>query len=249
MIVEIISGLGSFFIVLLLLLLGFSFINYQFEDRSYGGHLLQTYSTMFLQFDTSNYSPGQTFFFVLSTILLSTVLLNMIISVMNDIFNQVQEKGALSDGKERVFLILESMLMKRLFSKICFRRQQGLLNQQIGNPKQYLFIIEEGRKQFEISNMHAIKTALYDLQKEFKHQMSFQSKLKVQQDAMEVKYESQNSKLMERQREFEERIIDRIEDLKEKITVEKFQIPNSGSVPSQNEVPVEIILTSCVDHE
>lgn len=144
MLVEIIKDLRSFFVVVVFLMLGFNLIFYQYapEEYTFGDQLLITYVIMYSQFDTSNFTPEQTFFFVIITVLLSVILLNMIIAVMTDTFDRVQQRRSLFGSKEKLTLILESTLMKRtLLRVVCPARMEKRDKAQ----SKYLFVAEEGQ--------------------------------------------------------------------------------------------------------
>mmetsp|Transcript_22437 Transcript_22437/g.19368 ORF Transcript_22437/g.19368 Transcript_22437/m.19368 type:complete len:258 (-) Transcript_22437:344-1117(-) len=115
-IVEIVSDMRSFIFMLLFIIFGFSIIFFQFDDASedYEDSLLFTYEIMFSSFNTAILNDSQIIYFIIITMILSVVLLNMLIAIMGDTFGRVQSKALLTDSQERVSLILESIVMRRV---------------------------------------------------------------------------------------------------------------------------------------
>lgn len=171
---------------------------------------------MYLAYDdVTEYSFAEIFFFVITTVLLAIVLLNMIIAMMNDTFNSVQGKRALSDGKEKVYLILENFVMQRNYQVLCRRRKLLAGKKRDCSVVKYLFYVEQSKKKDQISDTHALKTAIEGIQKDLKTQVKIQARLEERQLNMEEKVERQNQKLLQRQSEFENKIIGKIEELQE----------------------------------
>ena len=107
---------------------------------TYGQQLLRTYEVMYGEFDTSSYEAGEIFFFIVITVLLSVIMLNMIIAMMSDTFGRVQSKRVLFESKEKCLLIMEVFSVQRMLRRVfCAKR----LKRMDKAAPQYLFVIEE----------------------------------------------------------------------------------------------------------
>ena len=209
MIVEIIKDLRSFFLVVAFLLMGFTLIFYQYEQTTIGESMLETYLLMYAQFEVTDHGFGQIFFFVIATLLLSVILLNMIIAVMNDTFNNVHESHDLTDGKEKVLLILECIVMRIFFRK--FRLRRNRQNDKDCHPK-YLYFIEEGYKEDQKSQIKAIKDATIAANKQLKENLAMQRQIMKKQLEIEQQIQQQHQVILEEQKNIKQMIASRLEE-------------------------------------
>ena len=119
MIVEIIKDSVSFMAVAGIYVLAFALIFYQsrlnstleavFEERSFGNELLETYTLLLGDWDLDFYTPTTMPFFVMVTLILTLIMLNMVIAIMADTFTRVQENSKVVNYKERLTMTTEAL--------------------------------------------------------------------------------------------------------------------------------------------
>jgi len=126
MITEIVKDMRSFVMMLGLIIFGFSIIFHQFEegDISYKDQLLNSYVFLYASFSTARFNDSQIVYFVIITMILSVVLLNMLIAIMGNTFGEVQSKSLLTDSQEKSSLILESIAVRRALRTTCCKRKK-----------------------------------------------------------------------------------------------------------------------------
>jgi len=127
-VIEIIKDIRSFGIIMLFVIFGFSLIFFQFDKRVYPVHLMHSYNILYTAYDSSDYdTPGELFYFVIMTVFVSIVLLNMLIAIMGDTFARVQAESVLTDSQELLDLISEAMSEERAikFLKHKFVKPRG----------------------------------------------------------------------------------------------------------------------------
>jgi len=163
-IIEIVKDIRSFIALLFAAIMGYSLIFYQFDDEveiSYSGRLLIVYNLLYAQFDTEDFNSHQIFYFVVVTITLSVILLNMLIALMGGTYKRVQETSILADYKEKILLTLETITIKRIFQKMWnflmkkrkMKKESPYLLGGIQNiKKSYLFFVEDSRLQNDEEN-------------------------------------------------------------------------------------------------
>ncbi len=144
-IIEIVKDIRSFLAILTFIIMGSSLIFFQFDDEStsYGDRLLFVYALVYASFDTTGFSLSQIIYLIIVTVMLSVVLLNLLIAIMTATYERVEVMNDLTDGLERVYMILETVIVKRAFGKItgCCRRRKPL--QMANNQRGYLFFAEK----------------------------------------------------------------------------------------------------------
>ena len=110
--------------ILVMLVFGFSLLFYQFNRRrKFTTYLLITFNLIYSNSDPSDFSASQLVFFVIITVLLAVILLNMLIAIMSDTYERVQGTSVLAEGKEKVSLIFEATIIMRAIGKLCKRRK------------------------------------------------------------------------------------------------------------------------------
>ena len=121
---KIFLAMRSFILILIFLVFGFSLVFNQFDiEPFFGGHLLSSYSMIYADSDPSELSTSQVFYYVIFTILLAVILLNILVAIMTDPYGKSLDKSVLAKGREKVSLILEATVLMRAFKRICKRRQ------------------------------------------------------------------------------------------------------------------------------
>ena len=138
----------SFLAVLSFIVIGSSLIFFQFDDESttYADRLLFVYGLIYASFDTTGFSLSQIIYLIVVTVLLSVILLNLLIALMTDTYQRIEDSAALTDGIERVYMILETVVMKRAYSRTVnlFRGKRQRPDKHKENSfKGYLFSVEK----------------------------------------------------------------------------------------------------------
>jgi len=128
MIIEIFKGIKSFLFIMVFLIFGFALIFYLFNyEMSFSANLFIIYNLLFANSDPSAYSRPLLIYYVIFTIILSIVLLNMLIAIMGDVYQRVLAQRILAEGREKVSLILEATLFIRAFQRM-YRRKEKVAN-------------------------------------------------------------------------------------------------------------------------
>jgi len=149
--VEIIRDIRSFVMLLVFVIVGFSIMFFQFDNGEvdYPHRLLKVYEMLYGAFETSELSDSQIFYFVVVMAILAVILLNLLVAIMGDTYQGVQAKALLTDSKERVGLILEAIIMRRVADNFCKKRQKkerkrftSKLSYLRETAKQYLFYVQ-----------------------------------------------------------------------------------------------------------
>jgi Ion transport protein len=139
-IVEIIKALRGFSLVIILIIFGFTIAFLELsQSRNFSSQFLSVYSLIYANFSFDSYSTSQINLAVGFTIMLSIVLLNLMIAIMGDTYGKVQAKHTLTEGIEKLSLIMEAMIMKRPFARL-FHKWFGYEYQ--SDEKTYLYFAE-----------------------------------------------------------------------------------------------------------
>ena len=106
MIIEVLKDMKSFFLIILFILFGFGFIFFRLEseehDITFEDALLSMYEMMLGSFDITNYTQLEIVFFIIITLFMMVVLLNLLISIIGETYGRVQEASVLTDSLEKV---------------------------------------------------------------------------------------------------------------------------------------------------
>lgn len=111
-------NMWGFIIIIGAIILGFTLTLYVF-DKSYffSDYLLNTYFMLYGNNNLINPSVSQNILAVTVTFMLGVFFLNMLVSIMNDSFDDSQRLKVIKDAKERLDIIFESTNLMRLFFK------------------------------------------------------------------------------------------------------------------------------------
>jgi hypothetical protein len=91
---------------------------YEFDRHtSYASHLLSTYNSLFGSVDSSYDTISKNLLSVSVAFILNVYLLNMLVTVIGDRLHDMDAVAVLTDSKERLDLIMEAALFKRIFVK------------------------------------------------------------------------------------------------------------------------------------
>jgi Ion transport protein len=106
---EVMKRMGPFVLIYFIAIIGVCISYYSDSQNPYTFKELfeNIYSLSYGQFQNSNDTNLQTFVFVIATLILTLVLLNLIIALMGDIFQQIKSTMEIADKKEMVSIILE----------------------------------------------------------------------------------------------------------------------------------------------
>lgn len=111
--------------IIAMLVFGFTLVFYQFNrKKKFTTYLLITFNLIYSNSDPSDFSPSQLVYFVIVTILLAVILLNMLIAIMTDTYEKVQGTSILAEGREKVSLIFEATVVMRTIGKFCQSRKK-----------------------------------------------------------------------------------------------------------------------------
>ena len=146
MIVTIIQGIMSFLIVIFAMMVAFTIAMYQSrlasgDETSFWDVALEFYNFGIGAYDASNYSGVTLPFFIIATIMMPLVLLNMLIAIMGDIYGSAKDEAVAIDAKERIAMISEISSTSVQIRKIaryfsCWRRK-------LTDPKNIYILVAE----------------------------------------------------------------------------------------------------------
>jgi hypothetical protein len=126
-------------ILLILMLIGFSLVFYQFDrTRDFNYQLLNVYNLLYAVFDMEGFSSSEIVIFTIITFFLSVVLLNLLIAIMNGSYERVQNHQIFADSKEKLEMIIETNIFLRQILKI-----KWLHKWSAPSRKSYLLFVEE----------------------------------------------------------------------------------------------------------
>lgn len=94
MTIEIIWDMRSFALMLLFIFFSFAIIFMIFDQEgtaTFGQQLLLAYNYLFANYESEGFSASLYVFFIVFTILLAVVLINMLIAIMEDSYSRVQD--------------------------------------------------------------------------------------------------------------------------------------------------------------
>mgnify|MGYP000845497238 CR=1 FL=1 len=140
------------------------------ESQGFWSVALETYTFVIGNCNTENYSGVTMPFFILGSIFMPLILLNMLIALMGNTYNAANEKGVAIDSKEKISMISEIALtviqFRKLFHLFCCRKRKV-------SPR-YLFLVEpfensaENDVSLEEKMREMINTVAFELKSEFK---------------------------------------------------------------------------------
>ena len=106
---EVMKALGPFLLIFFTIIIAICLAYY--ADRqsvySFGECVVNIYSLAYGQFNNSTDTNLQTFVYVIATLLLTLIMLNLIIALMGEVFQNVKDAMDVADKKEMASIILE----------------------------------------------------------------------------------------------------------------------------------------------
>ena len=136
----------SFTLILGLIIVGFSLIFREFgegSEENYGTSLLNSYNLLYGPPDDEGDFFSLPFLFSLTCFIVSVILLNMLIAIMGDSFEKVQEKRALTDSKEKVEMLYETIILKRYLHNLFSRGRRSKDSEDDDSRKKCIIFCEE----------------------------------------------------------------------------------------------------------
>ena len=118
MLIEILRDSLSFMAVSSIYLFAFAMIFYQSRlvdgtnEQNSDYHLLEAYTLYFGDWDVSHYSAIALPFFVLVTLLLTLIMLNMLIAIMGDTFDRIQDSIEVVNGREKLAITTDIVAVR-----------------------------------------------------------------------------------------------------------------------------------------
>lgn len=107
--------LSGFFIILALIIFGFGIVFFEFNRSTpFPLHLVESYNALFGNSNTTYDSVSKNVLSISVAGVLNVYLLNMLVTVIGDSLHAIQDVSILTDSKERIDLIMESTLVKRV---------------------------------------------------------------------------------------------------------------------------------------
>lgn len=149
MLTEVMYDMVGFASVTALVLAGTSIIFYVVFDidddhKTYFGmffhQMFNVYGFLIGSMDSEGYAGIQILIFIILTIFLSLVLLNMLIAHMGTTYSRVQEQGVFFESKDKLSLIKETFTLTR--SRLYLRCQRQIYDSL--TESSYLFCAQEG---------------------------------------------------------------------------------------------------------
>jgi hypothetical protein len=123
---EVVKALGPFIILYITIITAIILAYYSDSESKYTFKelIVNIYSLSYGQFNTDSDTEMQKFIFILATLIITLTMLNLIIALMDDIFQQVKSALDIADRKEMASIILEvdSILWMRNYTKKSTRR-------------------------------------------------------------------------------------------------------------------------------
>ena len=211
MIIEIVTGSLSFMTVIFTYIIAFTTAMYQSrnasgtDDLTLWGVALEMYTFGIGSYDDTNYSGVTMPFFIIATILMPLILLNMLIALMGDIYGKANEDAVAINAKEKIAMISEISSTVIQLSKLwSFVTRRGAADTQ----QQYFMLIVEPyeanegsetveklieKQSAEIQSLKeqldsGLKTLKSDMKKEF--QLSLESSLEVMENKLQTKFQA-----------------------------------------------------------
>ena len=135
MIIEIVTGSLSFMTVIFTYIVAFTILMYQSrkasgtDDLNFWEVALEMYTFGIGSYDDMLYSGVTMPFFIIATILMPLILLNMLIAFMGDIYGKAKDDAVAINAKERIAMISEIsstvIQLRKIFRWINRRTTQG----------------------------------------------------------------------------------------------------------------------------
>jgi len=127
-VIEIIKGMVSFIAILIFIIFALSLILLEFDrETEFTDHLLSGYGFIYGDYETEDVSSSEIAIMVFVAFLVSVVLLNLLIAMMGDSYAKVDEISILVDSLERLDMIVEVIVMKRIFTQKELVREKSYL--------------------------------------------------------------------------------------------------------------------------
>ena len=234
-ILSILRDMWGFLIIMFGITIGFSLIFLEFgrqEDNLYLNSLYGTYQIWYGNFDDSEYSPSQKILTAMILFILSVVLLNMLIAIMGNTYDEVQEKTIFTDTSTRLSMCLEAISYLRLFKRTS---SKGYLI--FYGPKQDDDNQEELHNEWE-RRMKMIKKALKQLED------NQTNELKKMREAIQADVKQEIADMKQETAEVRQKIDDISQDLRLLLNISNEPQPNH--VP-EHELKQEILPRSELD--
>ena len=111
MIVEVFKGIVGFLVILLVFVFGFAFslMAFRKNDEDYGRYWLIVWRLSFGDFEDmqDDHRISEIIYFIGASFIMPLVMLNLLIAVISEKFDEILSNNKLADIRERLSLILE----------------------------------------------------------------------------------------------------------------------------------------------
>ena len=126
--IEIVKDMSSFIGILIFIIFAFSLILLEFDrEIKFTDHLLTSYGFVYGNYETEELSSSEIAIMVFVAFMISVVLLNLLIAIMGDSYAKVEETRILVDSLERLDMITEVIVIKRIFTPRTIKKEKGYL--------------------------------------------------------------------------------------------------------------------------
>ena len=126
--IEIVKDMSSFIGILIFIIFTFSLILLEFDrEIEFTDHLLTSYGFVYGNYETEELSSSEIAIMVFVAFMISVVLLNLLIAIMGDSYAKVEENRILVDSLERLDMITEVIVIKRIFTPRTIKKEKGYL--------------------------------------------------------------------------------------------------------------------------
>ena len=113
--------MASFFWILVFMTFGFTLIFVQYtmneNNSDFGTELYNTYNLYFGNVNET-YTAPQMIYFLIFTVFVSVVMLNMLIAVINETFGRISDNQEYYESEAKISLIIEALVIKRFTQRV-----------------------------------------------------------------------------------------------------------------------------------
>lgn len=177
-VMEVAKDMTAFTFIAAIIILSFSLIFKIYDEKdTFGGSFVLTYRSIFGDFDTTGFGTVQYIMFVISTLMLDVILLQLLVAIMEDTFEKVQDTAIPADSIEKLAMILETLQEMRTIMKVCCRRKERKRNQ-AGENRGFLFRVAASKgisdtEQLEEEEEQPFEGKIHTLKKQMKATSSY----------------------------------------------------------------------------
>ena len=135
----------SFIAISIFILLAYSLVSLQFDrETEFVDHLLTGHGFVYAYYDTESLSASEIIIMIFFLFIISVVLLNLLIAIMYDSYEKVEGRRVLVDSLEKLDMITEVIVIKRMFIQIWAKLfKRAAKYREIKKEKSYLVFCQD----------------------------------------------------------------------------------------------------------